>query len=179
MKARKLAKRLNGTRPAVTAAPKRAISMGPTVERLSHDPDIETAADGPLRGRVRVKPVLEVLRDRRTITREMYLAGEKYELHWSAGGLSERYASLRMDGTSGGGQEHASDAMLRHRAAYTEAVRDLGITLSRVVEEVCCRNKSVRDVAMDRWKDREQAQAAGVALLCAGLERLVVLWGLR
>jgi hypothetical protein len=178
MKARKLAKRLNGTRPAVGPAPRKAASMGPTVERLSHAPDIETAADGPLRGRVRVKPVLEVLRDRRTITREMYLAGEKYELHWSAGGLSERYASLRMDGTSGGGQEHASDAMLRHRAAYTEAVRDLGITLSRVVEEVCCRNKSVGEVASDRWSNDPQARAAGTALLCAGLERLVNLWGL-
>jgi len=178
MKARKLAKQMNGPARAVTAAPKRAISMGPTPERLSHAPDIETAADGPLRGRVRVKPVLEVLRDRRTITREMYLAGEKYELHWSAGGLSERYASLRMDGTSGGGQEHASDAMLRHRAAYTEAVRDLGITLSRVVEEVACRNKTVGEVAMDRWSNEPQARAAGTALLCAGLERLVRLWGL-
>jgi hypothetical protein len=178
MKARKLAKRLNGTRPAVTAAPRKALSMGPTVERLSHALDIETAADGPLRGRVRIKPVLEILRDRRTITREMFLAGEKYELHWSAGGLSERYASLRMDGTQGGGQEHASDAMLRHRAAYTEAVRDLGITLSRVVEEVCCRNKSVTEVAMDRWSNEPQARAAGTALLCAALERLVRLWGL-
>jgi len=178
MKARKLAKQMNGPARAVTAAPKRAISMGPTAERLSHALDIETAADGPLRGRVRVKPVLEVLRDRRTITREMYLAGEKYELHWSAGGLSERYASLRMDGTQGGGQEHASDAMLRHRAAYTEAVRDLGITLSRVVEEVCCRNKSVGEVASDRWSNDPQARAAGTALLCAGLERLVRLWGL-
>jgi hypothetical protein len=178
LKARKLAKRLNGTRPAVGPAPRKAVSMGPTPERLSHAPDTEIAADGPLRGRVRVKPVLEVLRDRRTITREMYLAGEKYELHWSAGGLSERYASLRMDGTSGGGQEHASDAMLRHRAAYTEAVRDLGITLSRVVEEVCCRNKSVGEVASDRWSNDPQARAAGTALLCAGLERLVRLWGL-
>jgi hypothetical protein len=108
----------------------------------------------------------------------MFLAGEKYELHWSAGGLSERYASLRMDGTSGGGQEHASDAMLRHRAEYTAAVRDLGITLSRVVEEVCCRNKSVTEVAMDRWSNEPQARAAGTALLCAALERLVRLWGL-
>lgn len=178
MKARKLAKRMNGTRPAVTAAPRKAVSMMPTPERLSHAPDIETAADGPLRGRVRIKPVLEILRDRRTISREMFLAGEKYELHWSAGGLSERYASLRMDGTSGGGQEHASDAMLRHRAEYTAAVRDLGITLSRVVEEVCCRNKSVTEVAMDRWSNEPQARAAGTALLCAALERLVRLWGL-
>lgn len=178
MKARKLAKRMNGTRPAVTAAPRKAVSMMPTPERLSHAPNIETAADGPLRGRVRIKPVLEILRDRRTISREMFLAGEKYELHWSAGGLSERYASLRMDGTSGGGQEHASDAMLRHRAEYTAAVRDLGITLSRVVEEVCCRNKTVGEVAMDRWSNEPQARAAGTALLCAALERLVRLWGL-
>lgn len=178
MKARKLAKRMNGPARAVTAAPRKAVSMGPTPERLSHASDIDTAADGPLRGRVRIKPVLEVLRDRRAISREMFLAGEKYELHWSAGGLSERYASLRMDGTQGGGQEHASDAMLRHRAAYTEAVRDLGITLSRVVEEVCCRNKSVSEVAADRWSNEPQARAAGTALLCAALERLVRLWGL-
>jgi hypothetical protein len=68
--------------------------------------------------------------------------------------------------------------MLRHRAEYTAAVRDLGITLSRVVEDVCCRNKSVTEVAMDRWSNEPQARAAGTALLCAALERLVRLWGL-
>lgn len=178
MKARKLAKKLNGTRPAVIAAPRKAVQAGPTPERLRHAADYETAADGALRGRVRIKPVLEVLRDRGVIDRSMFAAGEKYELHWSSGGLSERYAALRMDGVPGGGMENASDAMLRHREEYTRAVRDLGITLSRVVEEVVCRNKPVAEVAAEKWTNEPQARAAGTALLCVALERLVRLWGL-
>ena len=178
MKASKLAKRMNGARPAVTASPRKAQSLGPTPERLRHAAEVETAADGALRGRVRIKPVLEILRDRREITREMYLAGERYELHWSAGGVGERFAALRLDGVPGGGMEAESDRMLRHRAEYTAAVRMLGITLSNVVENVACRNLSPAEITSRRWKDREQARAAGIALLCVALEKLVDHWGL-
>lgn len=152
------------------------IMVPPTPERMAKAAGfIHRSATGPIT--VRDAP-LERLEARGTIDKRLYDAGVKYRLHWNGAGLQERYASLRLDGVFGGGQETITDAMAHHRGVYEAAVKHIGMRQSGVVENVCCRDIQLADVGYKLgWTNRPQAQAAAEALLKDALDRLAYWWG--
>jgi hypothetical protein len=151
----------------------------PTAERMAHagrdflrgDTGTITLRDSPF----------ERLEARGVLTDRQVTAGTKYRTHWHRGGLQAHFSAVRMDGVFGGeGLKGlpSSEVALHHREQYRVAVQDLGVKLSLVVEDICCREIEPADVGRKLgWNSDPQGRAVATELLKEGLDRLCKLWG--
>lgn len=181
MKARKLAKRINGHRMgAKPAAVKPRSTLTPTPERLAKsDGEFYQVQEGSDRGSYVMKdaPAQRLLK-RGVIGPAQFLAGQRYAEDWYAAGQAERYATLNLDRVDGGASE-ITDARLRAQQAHREARQALGWHCTIVVESVFCRATTVEAAGRQAgWTSKPQATYAGEAVLVVGLDRLVRHYGI-
>lgn len=151
----------------------------PTAERMKKaetyimrgDTGLITMRDSPL----------ERLEARQAISAGQYTAACKLRHHWHHSGMEARYASLNMDGVFGGGGSDglpSSEAAMHHRDRYREAVCELGIRMSMVAEDICCREVELTTVGRKLgWNNDNQARAVTIEVLKEALDRLCRLWG--
>ena len=181
MKARKLAKRINGHRMgAKPAAVKPRPTLAPTPERLAKsDGEYYQVQEGSDRGSYVMKdaPAQRLLK-RGVIGPAQFLAGQRYAEDWYAAGQAERYATLNLDRVDGGASK-ITDARLRAQQAHREARMALGHHCTIVVEEVFCRGRAVYVAGQKAgWAKGMPSHYAGEAVLLVGLDRLMRHYGI-
>ena len=120
---------------------------------------------------------------KKQISRQQGVAAEKFYNHWYRAGLSENFGSVdlnRVFGGEGGGAGMArTENQAFHRQRYRQAVQKIGLSGSRVLELVICREKSFEDTGRDMgWNNRPQAVAAAVQLCRDALDILCTEWGI-
>jgi hypothetical protein len=121
---------------------------------------------------------------RGVITREQFLAAQKYRHHWYHSGLAERLVSPDLDGRFA--KDFASYAgipksemQLFHRQRYREAVQTIGKIGSQVLDSVVCRDVGLEQMGYALgWGTRAQAYAAAVESMKTALDALCTLWGI-
>ena len=183
MKARKIAKRVNG--PAKAAQPRqdgrREVPASPTPEGM------RKAAGGAVRGdtgRVTFRDSpLEKLETARKVTNAHYRAGEKLRIHRHMAGLDAHYSAVNLNAVGAGGdtlpKAYTSDLASHHREQYRLACQRLGLHRARIVEMIVCDDVDLAQAGHALgWKSDNQARAAAVEILRSGLSDLADMWGI-
>jgi Domain of unknown function (DUF6456) len=156
------------------------ITIPPTPERMAKaEGYIHSSKDGPFT--VRDAP-LERLHGAKRLTDAQYNAATKFRHHWHNAGLAECFAVQNFMGVGGGSgwdMMPASEYQAHHRDQYRKATQSLGMKLSMVVEDVCCRELDLFSVGKKlNWLNEVQARAAVTELLRLGLDKLADDWGM-
>lgn len=166
------------------AKPKRKepsqIHVPPTPERMAKaEGYIHASKDGPFT--VRDAP-LERLHGSKRLNDSQYNAATKFRHHWHNAGLAEKFAVQNFMGTGGGDGWDlmpASEWQMHHREQYRKAVQVLGLKMSSVVEDVCCREMDLFSVGKKlQWLNEVQARAAVTEILRIALDKLAEHWGI-
>lgn len=97
-----------------------------------------------------------------------YLVLLRYRDHWYYAGLEPHVGSIDLNRVSGSGEPHGmpkSERQAYHRLVYRQAVRELGINLSRIVEHIACAELPASECALVSENTfRRQLRVAAVKL---------------
>ena len=118
------------------------------------------------------------------ITGAQHSALEKLRHHWFHGGTAPMMTTLDLDrvfssdaGSASGMPKSEQQAF--HRARYREAVGEIGLRASYVVEGVVCYEYSLDDVGMKLgWSSPYRAREGAKSMLVSAAEKLAKLWGI-
>ena len=154
----------------------------PTPERMGRaETDFERGDTG--RVTMRDSPLDRALA-RKVVTREQYVAGQKYRHHWYHAGLADRLESLDLNRVfvTDIGDFSAmakTEGQVFHRQRYREAVREAGKIGSYVLDWAVCRDVPLEQVGYALgWTSRPQAYAAAAERLKTALDEMCKLWGI-
>lgn len=162
------------------------IHGSPTAERLRKAGD-NFALGGEDRGVrtyvMRDTPLDRALR-RGLLTGAQHSALEKFRHHWFHGGSAPSVGSVDLNrifaaDTAGMTGMPKSERQEFHRARYREAVGEIGLRASSVVENVVCYEHPLDDAGMKLgWSSAYRAREGAKELLVGAAAKLTKLWGI-
>lgn len=173
-------------RPAMTER-RKPEPLGPTPERLRQAEGlVQPGQDGSRI--VRDAPIERLHEDwkrgRQGLDIRLYSAATKFRHHWHHAGMTEKFSSMNLSGVFGSGNPAhampASEAVAHHREQYRNAVQDIGVGGSAIVESIVCRELPLNLAGAKYlgYANDAQARAAATAALRIHLDRLATLWGI-
>ena len=178
-----MSKRRTGKSKVKTSVHFREERVGPTAERLAHANEaVEKGETGTI---VMRDAPLERMRKNGKITEDQYQAGYRFRDVWNAAGLKAHYGSQdlnRVRGTDGATYGMpASEGMAIKRDLYRLSMKALGIRVGLVVTDIVCHEVTAPETGKIRlgWNATNQANAAAVEVLRAGLDILAVQFGIK
>lgn len=172
----------NRTRRTSKGSPPVEYRALPTPERMRRaGTDFERGDTGRIT--LRDSP-LERVFARKVVTKDQYLAGQKYRHHWYHAGLSDQLGSIdltRIFATDIGDfcGMAKTESQVFHRQRYREASQAAGKIGSHVLDWAVCRDVPLEQVGYALgWSSRPQAYAAAAERLKTALDEICKLWGI-
>ena len=159
---------------------------GPTVQRLAIAQGNVSIGDDKQGGRtytMRDSP-LDRAHKKGMVSGAQHSALQKFRHHWYHGGSAPSVGSVDMDrifsGDPGGmNGMPKSEKQAFHRSKYREAVEEIGLRSSFVVEGVVCYENSLDEVGMKLgWSSPYRAREGAKGLMVGAAVKLAKLWGI-